>query len=104
MERVAGELGGSAGILEEGSGGPDAASRLHERMHALGLSRADVDHTVAPVCCATCNGHARAATSNVGAGRTSWVDAMIRSGRALDALIASLCLSRSPCALRAGSL
>ena len=41
--------------------GPDAASHLYERMHALGLSKADVEHATMDVLrdlqrtCACCN-------------------------------------------------
>jgi hypothetical protein len=44
LDRVAGELGMSAGALKGlVARGPDAANLLYERMHALGISRADVD-------------------------------------------------------------
>src|SRR5262249_3541537 len=43
--RVAGDLGLSRGTLQELiERGPDAAHLLYERMQALGVSKADVDH------------------------------------------------------------
>ena len=62
LERVARELGMSASALEDlVARGPDAASHLYERMHALGLSKADVEHAAMGVLrdlqrtCACCN-------------------------------------------------
>jgi hypothetical protein len=62
LERVAHELGMSASALEDlVARGPDAASHLYERMHALGLSKADVRHAAVGVLrdlqrtCACCN-------------------------------------------------
>jgi hypothetical protein len=44
LDRVAGELGMSAGALKGlVARGPDAANLLYERMRALGISRNDVD-------------------------------------------------------------
>lgn len=45
LDRVAADLGMSAGALKGlVARGPDAANLLYERMHALGISKADVDH------------------------------------------------------------
>ena len=62
LERVAHELGMSASALEDlVARGPDAASHLYERMHALGLSKAEVGHAAMDVLrdlqrtCACCN-------------------------------------------------
>jgi hypothetical protein len=62
LERVASELGMSASALEDlAERGPDAANHLYERMHALGLSKADVEHAAFGVLrdlqrtCACCN-------------------------------------------------
>ncbi len=62
LERVAHELGMSASALEDlVARGPDAASHLYERMHALGLSKADVERAAMDVLrdlqrtCACCN-------------------------------------------------
>jgi hypothetical protein len=44
LERVAGELGMSAGTLEDlVARSPDSAARLYERVRALGLSETDVE-------------------------------------------------------------
>jgi hypothetical protein len=60
--RVAADLGMSASALKDlAARGPDAANLLYERMRALGLSRADVDHGAQGVMrdlqrtCACCN-------------------------------------------------
>jgi hypothetical protein len=62
LARVAGDLGMSAGVLKGlVARGPDAANLLYERMHALGISKADVDHAAQCVMrdlqktCACCN-------------------------------------------------
>ena len=61
LARVAEELGMSVGALEDlVARGPDAASHLYERMHALGLSKTDVDNTAGALrdlqrTCACCN-------------------------------------------------
>ena len=48
LERVASDLGISVGDLEMlMSKGPDAADFLYERMHALGITRADVERNAA---------------------------------------------------------
>jgi hypothetical protein len=73
LERVAGELSISAGILEDlVARGPDAADHLYARMYALGLSRADVDHAATGVLrdlqrtCACCNEQRRCEKDLVG--------------------------------------
>jgi len=44
LERVAADLGMSTNALKDlAARGPDAANLLYERMHALGISKADVD-------------------------------------------------------------
>jgi hypothetical protein len=44
LESVAGELGMSAGALEDlVARTPDSAARLYERLRALGLSKTDVE-------------------------------------------------------------
>jgi hypothetical protein len=44
LQKVAGELGMSAGTLEDlVARGPDAAAQLYERLDALGLSKTDVE-------------------------------------------------------------
>jgi hypothetical protein len=44
LERIAGDLGMSGPELKElAARGPHAADQLHERMHLLGLTRADVE-------------------------------------------------------------
>jgi hypothetical protein len=62
LKRVAQDLGMSAGALEDlVARGPDAANHLYERMHALGLSTAEVEHAAMVVLrdlqrtCACCN-------------------------------------------------
>jgi hypothetical protein len=62
LDRVAADLGMSAGALKGlVARGPDAANLLYERMHALGISKADVDHAAQGVMrdlqktCACCN-------------------------------------------------
>ena len=62
LDRVAGDLGMSAGALKGlVARGPDTANLLYERMHALGISKADVDHAAQGVMrdlqktCACCN-------------------------------------------------
>ena len=62
LERVASELGMSVSALEDlVERGPDAANRLYERLHALGLSQADVENAADGVMrdlqrtCACCN-------------------------------------------------
>ena len=62
LARVAGDLGMSTGVLKGlVARGPDAANLLYERMHALGISKADVDHAAQGVMrdlqktCACCN-------------------------------------------------
>ena len=62
LERVASELGMSVSALEDlVERGPDAANRLSERLHALGLSQADVENAADGVMrdlqrtCACCN-------------------------------------------------
>jgi hypothetical protein len=62
LDRVAHELGMSASALEDlVARGPDAAGHLYERMHALGLSKADVGHAAMGALrdlqrtCACCN-------------------------------------------------
>ena len=62
LGRVAGELGMSTNALEGlVARGPDAAHLLYERMRALGLSKADVDHAAQGAMrdlqrtCACCN-------------------------------------------------
>jgi hypothetical protein len=62
LDRVAADLGMSAGALKGlVARGPDAANLLYERMQALGISRADVDHAAQGVMrdlqktCACCN-------------------------------------------------
>ncbi len=62
LERVAKELNMSARDLEGlVARGPDAANRLYERMHALGLSRAEVEQAAMDTLrdlqrtCACCN-------------------------------------------------
>jgi hypothetical protein len=62
LARVAGDLGMSATALKGlVARGPDAANLLYERMHALGISKADVDHAAQGVMrdlqktCACCN-------------------------------------------------
>ena len=63
MGRVAGDLGLSTDALKElVARGPDAAHLLYERMQALGVSKADLDHAAHGVLrdlqrtCALCNG------------------------------------------------
>jgi hypothetical protein len=60
--RIAGDLGMSSDTLKElAARGPDAANLLYERMRALGISKADVDHAAWGVMrdlqrtCACCN-------------------------------------------------
>jgi hypothetical protein len=62
LERVAADLGMSTNALKDlAARGPNAANLLYERMHALGLSKADVDHAAQGVMrdlqktCACCN-------------------------------------------------
>jgi hypothetical protein len=62
LDRVAADLGMSARALKGlVARGPDAANLLYERMHALGISKADVDHAAQGVMrdlqktCACCN-------------------------------------------------
>jgi len=62
LGRVAAELGMTPEGLEDlVARGPDAANLLYERMHALGLSRSDVEHAANGVMrdlertCACCN-------------------------------------------------
>lgn len=62
LGRVAQELGMSAGALEDVvARGRDAASHVYERMQALGLSQAEVEHAAMDVLrdlqrtCACCN-------------------------------------------------
>jgi hypothetical protein len=44
LERIAGDLGMSGSELRElAARGPHAADQLHERMHLLGITRADVE-------------------------------------------------------------
>jgi hypothetical protein len=62
LGRVAGELGMTTNALEDlVARGPDAAHLLYDRMRALGLSKADVDHAAQGTMrdlqrtCACCN-------------------------------------------------
>jgi hypothetical protein len=66
LERIAGDLGMSAGELKDlAARGPHAADRLHERMRLLGLTRADVDRLAHGLMwdlertCARCNQNGR---------------------------------------------
>jgi hypothetical protein len=62
LGRVAADLGMSTNALKDlAARGPDAANLLYERMRALGISKADVDHAAQGVLrdlqrtCACCN-------------------------------------------------
>ncbi len=62
LQRMAGEFGMSVHDLEHlVARGPHAADQLHERMHALGIARADVEHVARGLMrdlersCACCN-------------------------------------------------
>jgi hypothetical protein len=62
VDRIARDLGMSSDTLKRlVERGPDAANLLYERMRALGMSKADVDHTAGGIMrdlqrtCACCN-------------------------------------------------